>query len=78
MLGIYIIIMVLILLAAILIISDYIETVEAELYYKQTLINSLDTDIHSQQTLINALVKENTEYRRIADKKNNADRTYWG
>ena len=64
MLGIYIIIMVLILLAAILIISDYIETVEAELDYKQSLINEL--------------VKENTEYRRIADKKNNADRTYWG
>ena len=52
------------LLAAILIISDYIETVEAELDF--------------QQMLINALVKENTEYRRIADKKNNADRTYWG
>jgi len=64
MLGIYIIIMVLMLLAAILIISDYIETVEAELDF--------------QQTLINALVKEDTEYRRIADKKNNADRTYWG
>ena len=64
MLGIYIIIMVLILLAAILIISDYIKTVNAEL--------------DSQQTLINSLVKENTEYRRIADKKNNADRTYWG
>ena len=64
MLGIYIIIMVVMLLAAIFIISDYIETVEAELDF--------------QQTLINALVKENTEYRRIADKKNNADRTYWG
>ena len=64
MLGIYIIIMVLILLAAIFIISDYIETTEAELDYKQSLINSL--------------VKENTEYRRIADKKNKADRTYWG
>ena len=64
MLGIYIIIMVVMLLAAIFIISDYIETVEAEL--------------DSQQTLINELVKENTEYRRIADKKNNADRTYWG
>jgi len=64
MLGIYIIIMVLILLAAIFILSDYIETVEAELDY--------------QQTLINALEKENKEYRRIADKKNKADRTYWG
>ena len=64
MLAIYIIIMVLILLAAIFIISDYIEKVEAELDFQQTLINSL--------------VKENTEYRRIADKKNNADRTYWG
>jgi len=52
------------LLAAIFIISDYIETAEAELDYKQSLINEL--------------VKENTEYRRIADKKNNADRTYWG
>ena len=64
MLGIYIIIMVVMLLAAILIISDYFETVEAELDF--------------QQTLINALEKENKEYRRIADKKNNADRTYWG
>ena len=64
MLAIYIIIMVLILLAAIFILSDYIETVEAELDY--------------QQTLINALEKENKEYRRIADKKNKADRTYWG
>ena len=41
MLGIYIIIMVVILLAAIFIISDYIETVEAELDYKQSLINEL-------------------------------------
>jgi len=64
MLGIYIIIMVVMLLAAILIISDYIKTV--------------NTELDSQQTLINSLVKENTEYRRIADKKNNADRTYWG
>jgi len=64
MLGIYIIIMVVMLLAAIFIISDYIETAEAELDYKQSIINEL--------------VKENTEYRRIADKKNNADRTYWG
>ena len=64
MLVIYIIIMVLILLAAIFIISDYIEKVEAELDHKQSLINEL--------------VTENTEYRRIADKKNNADRTYWG
>jgi len=64
MLGIYIIIMVVMLLAAILIISDYIETTEAALDF--------------QQTWINELVKENTEYRRIADKKNNADRTYWG
>ena len=64
MLGIYIIIMVLILLAAIFIISDYIEQTEETFNYQQTLINSL--------------VKENTEYRRIVDKKNNADRTYWG
>ena len=64
MLGIYIIIMVVMLLAAILIISDYIETAEAELDFQQMVINSL--------------VKENTEYRRIADKKNKADRTYWG
>jgi len=64
MLGIYIIIMVVMLLAAILIISDYIETTEAALDFQQTWINELE--------------KENTEYRRIADKKNNADRTYWG
>jgi len=64
MLGIYIIIMVLILLAAICIISDYIETVEAELDYQQTLINSL--------------VKENKEYRRIADKGRENDKDCWG
>ena len=64
MLGIYIIIMVLILLASILIISDYIETVEAELDYKQSLINEL--------------VKENTEYRRIADKGRENDKDCWG
>ena len=64
MLAIYIIIMVLILLVAIFIISDYIEQTEETFNYQQKMINSL--------------VKENTEYRRIADKKNNADRTYWG
>jgi len=64
MLGIYIIIMVVMLLAAIFIISDYIETVEAELDF--------------QQTLINALVKENTEYRRIADKGRENDKDCWG
>jgi len=64
MLGIYIIIMVVMLLAAILIISDYIETVEAEL--------------DSQQTLINALEKENKEYRRIADKGRENDKDCWG
>jgi len=64
MLGIYIIIMVLILLAAIFIISDYIETAEAELDF--------------QQTLINELVKENTEYRRIADKGRENDKDCWG
>jgi len=64
MLGIYIIIMVVILLAAIFIISDYIETVEAELDYKQNLINEL--------------VKENTEYRRIADKGRENDKDCWG
>ena len=64
MLGIYIIIMVVMLLAAILIISDYIETVEAEL--------------DSQQTLINSLVKENTEYCRIADKRRENDKDCWG
>jgi len=64
MLGIYIIIMVVMLLAAILIISDYFETVEAEL--------------DSQQTLINVLVKENTEYRRIADKRRENDKDCWG
>ena len=64
MLGIYIIIMVLILLAAIFIISDYIETVEAEL--------------DSQQTLINSLVKENKEYRRITDKGRENDKDCWG
>ena len=64
MLGIYIIIMVVMLLAAILIISDYIETVEAELDYKQSLINEL--------------VKENTEYRKIADKRRENDKDCWG
>jgi len=64
MLGIYIIIMVVILLAAIFIISDYIETVEAELDYKQSLINEL--------------VKENTEYRKIADKRRENDKDCWG
>ena len=64
MLGIYIIIMVVMLLAAILIISDYIETVEAELDF--------------QQMVINALVKENTEYRRIADKGRENDKDCWG
>ena len=64
MLGIYIIIMVVMLLAAIFIISDYIETAEAELDYKQSLINSL--------------VKENTEYRRIADKDRENDKDCWG
>ena len=64
MLGIYIIIMVVILLAAIFIISDYIETVEAELDYKQSLINEL--------------VTENKEYRRIADKGRENDKDCWG
>ena len=64
MLAIYIIIMVVMLLAAIFIISDYIETAEAELDYKQSLINEL--------------VKENTEYRRIADKRRENDRDCWG
>ena len=64
MLGIYIIIMVVMLLAAILIISDYIKTV--------------NTELDSQQTLINELVKENTEYRRIADKGRENDKDCWG
>ena len=64
MLGIYIIIMVLILLAAILIISDYFKTVEAELDHKQSLINKLE--------------KENKEYRRIADKGRENDKDCWG
>jgi len=64
MLGIYIIIMVVMLLAAILIISDYFETVEAELDYKQSLINEL--------------VTENKEYRRIADKGRENDKDCWG
>jgi len=52
------------LLAAIFIISDYIETAEAELDYKQSLINEL--------------VKENTEYRRIAEKGRENDKDCWG
>ena len=64
MLGIYIIIMVVMLLAAILIISDYIETTEAALDF--------------QQTWINELVKENTEYRKIADKRRENDKDCWG
>ena len=64
MLGIYIIITVLILLASIFIISDYIEQTEETFNY--------------QQKMISQLVKENTEYRKIIGKKNNADRTYWG
>ena len=64
MLGIYIIIVVLMLLAAIFIISDYIETVEAELDHKQSLINKLE--------------KENKEYRRIADKGRENDKDCWG
>ena len=64
MLGIYIIIMVVMLLVAILIISDYIKTSEAEL--------------DSQQTLINSLEKENAEYRRIADKRRENDKDCWG
>ena len=52
------------LLVAILIISDYIKTVNAEL--------------DSQQTLINSLVKENKEYRRIADKRRENDKDCWG
>ena len=64
MLGIYIIITVLILLASTFIISDYIENVEAELDY--------------QQNLINELVKENIKYRRIADKGRENDKDCWG
>ena len=64
MLVIYIIITVLILLASIFIISDYIEQTEETFNYQQTLINSL--------------VKENTEYRRIADKGRENDKDCWG
>ena len=64
MLVIYIIITVLILLASILIISDYIEEVEETFDY--------------QQTLISQLVKENTEYRRIAEKGRENDKDCWG
>jgi len=64
MLGIYIIIMVVMLLAAILIIFDYIKTINAEL--------------DSQQKLINSLVKENKEYRRITDKGRENDKDCWG
>jgi len=64
MLGIYIIIMVVMLLAAIFIISDYIEQTEETFDYQQNLINSL--------------VKENKEYRKIADKGRENDKDCWG
>ena len=64
MLVIYIIIMVLILLAAILIISDYIEQTKETFNY--------------QQKMISQLIKENTEYRRIADKGRENDKDCWG
>ena len=64
MLGIYIIIMVVMLLAAIFIISDYIETVEAELDYKQNLINEL--------------VEENIKYQIVEYNRREDDKDCWG
>jgi len=52
------------LLAAIFIISDYIEQTEETFDYQQNLINSL--------------VKENKEYRKIADKGRENDKDCWG
>jgi len=64
MLGIYIIITVLILLASIFIISDYIEQTEETFNY--------------QQKMISQLVKENTEYRKIIGKWTANDQDCWG
>jgi len=64
MLGIYIIIMLLILLAAIFIILNYIEKVAVELDYKQMLINKLVEEKIKNQI---------TDYNRRED-----DKDCWG
>ena len=64
MLVISIIIIVLVLLAALFVISDYIEKSEETFDY--------------QQKLIDELVKENQEYRRIIEKWRKNDEDCWG
>jgi len=64
MLGIYIIITVLILLASIFIISDYIEEVEKEIKWRDNLIAELST--------------ENTKYRKVVDKWRSSNEDCWG
>jgi len=64
MLVISIIIIVLVLLAALFVISDYIEHAESEIEWRDNLIAELST--------------ENTKYRKVVEKWRKNDSDCWG